>query len=60
MRWQKKLTKKELDHIKDITSRATQSEFWANREVQLAGGWNCLGCQAIAKKLLARVKKNGN
>jgi hypothetical protein len=55
-RWQKKLTKKELKHIKETTNRGTLSEFKSNREAQIAQKLSlnmepCWECRIIASKL---------
>ena len=55
MKWQKKLTKKELSHIKETTN-GTLGSFKRNREshlVELAqtGKEPCFECRTIARKL---------
>ncbi len=57
MKWQKKLTKKELKHIKETTDSCTLREFKINRRTQIKmdkkspGLESCLDCKFIAKKL---------
>ena len=56
MKWQNKLTKKELKHIKDTTDSNTLLSFKANREHQLRlkekdGREPCWECRFIAEKL---------
>lgn len=55
MRWQSKLTKKELQHVKETTERGTLSEFRRNFEAQekhrTADYEPCYDCWFIAKKL---------
>lgn len=57
MKWQKKLTKKELDHIRETTNHLSLREFKRNREEQIKlmveKGWSepCFECRTIALKL---------
>lgn len=56
MKWQDKLTKRELEHIRATTNRRTLAEFKRNRTVQRAwkladGVERCYVCRGIAKKL---------
>ena len=56
MRWQKKLTKKELQHVKETTFGGTLGSFKRNREghrAEVAAGKPepCFECRAIAIKL---------
>lgn len=65
MKWQKKLTKAQLRHVRETTSRGTLSEFMANRDQQLADMkeretpdhmcaetlHGCWECREIAKRL---------
>jgi hypothetical protein len=55
-KWQKGLTKKERDHIKEWGGR-TLNGFKQNRESQkpmetgIPGSWPCFECREIARKL---------
>lgn len=51
MKFQKKLTKKELQHLKETTTRGTLTEFRRNREHQQKEGIKCFDCRRIALKL---------
>lgn len=56
MRWQNKLTKKELAHVRETTNRCTLAEFksnfqWQECESLSEGGTRCWGCWSIARKL---------
>lgn len=56
MRWRKKLTQKELKHIRETTERGTKAEFLRNRAAQVKEekrGWPipCFECRIIARKL---------
>lgn len=49
--WKSKLTKKELQHVKDTTSNCLLSQFRINIEGQKGGGIVCFECRSIARKL---------
>lgn len=54
--WKGKLTKAELQHVKDTTQNCTLTEFKGNREHHKAIATKatpepCWGCRMIAKKL---------
>lgn len=59
MKWKKKLTKKELKHIKETTNGGTLAEFKRNREWQVRPDQEfgkepdemCFECRSIARKL---------
>ena len=56
MKWQKKLTKKQLKHIKETTDGGLLREFKSNREFhkkeKAAGkGELCFECRTIARRL---------
>ncbi len=51
MKWQKKLTKKELQHVKETTQSCTLRSFRANREEQIRDNITCFECEHIARKL---------
>jgi hypothetical protein len=56
MKWQKKLTKKQIQHINQTTSCGSLREFRRNREYQISerkkGGLEpCFECKAIAFRL---------
>lgn len=55
MKWQKKLTKKELQHIKETTQRGTLAEFrrnYASQEKHRTQDYEpCYECWLMAKKL---------
>jgi hypothetical protein len=55
MKWQNKLNKKELKHIKETTTNSTLAQFKFNREHQKKHTTNgieaCWECRAIAIKL---------
>jgi hypothetical protein len=58
MKWQRKLTKKEIGHIKETTNRPTLEQFKRNFEHQQGSQFPCWECRAIARKLgiLAELK----
>lgn len=51
MKWQKKLTKKELKHIKETTSDGTLRAIKTNRLGQTENNITCHDCDIIARKL---------
>ena len=54
MRWQDKLTKKELKHIKETTTTPTLAHFKTNRKhhnAEPGGKEPCYECRHIAIKL---------
>lgn len=56
MNWKKKITKKQLKHIRETTDRCTLAEFKSNRafhwKERIAGrGESCYECRMIALRL---------
>ena len=52
MKWQKKLTKKEMNHLKDThNGPPTLAGLKRNREWQKGEGTECYECRHIALKL---------
>ena len=50
-RWQNKVTKKQLKHIRETTNRCTLTELAHNIRGQRAYGIRCFECEEIAHRL---------
>jgi len=51
MRWQRKLTKKQLAHVREHTQRSTLGEVLVNVEHQSKMHMPCYECLSIGRKL---------
>ncbi len=50
-RWQNRVTKKQLKHIRETTNRCTLTELINNIRGQRADGIRCWECEEIAHRL---------
>ena len=56
-KWLRKLTRAEIEHLKETTEPVTMASFWRNREWHKKENVTCFECESIERKLKEHFKK---